>query len=210
MGQAKQAAFRLQVVQERQSEGLSYSALCKRHGVSYNTVRSICTSYELKGESSLLPDYSACGRPRVLDSEKGYRLVRLLKYLHPGWGVPYITTRIKEQFPQLALSSDRQCQRRLRSDVADVAVPPPKLPKQPSPERPRLANDEWQVDANERIGLADGSESCYLNVTDAKSNALLKAKAFPPRAHLRGGYPAGKAGHAWPVPGMGDAQSPQE
>jgi transposase len=196
MGQAKQAAFRLRVVQEKQSEGLSYSALSKRHGVSYNTVRSICASYESKGEASLLPDYSACGRPRIPTSEKGYRLVRLLKHLHPGWGVPYITTRIREQFPQLALLSDRQYQRRLRSDVADVAVPPPRLPRQPSPERPRLANDEWQVDANERIGLVDGSEGCYLNVTDTKSNALLKAKSFPPGAHMRGEPPTDKAGHA--------------
>ncbi|MCB9339942.1 MAG: hypothetical protein H6577_17595 [Lewinellaceae bacterium] len=37
------------------------------------------------------------------------------------------------------------------------------------------------MDANERIGLADGSEGCYLNVTDTKSNAILKAKAFPLR-----------------------------
>lgn len=210
MGQAKQAAFRLQVIQEKQSEGLSYSALSKRHGVSYNTVRSICTCYESKGEASLVPDYSACGRPRTPDTEKGYRLVKLLKHLHPGWGVPYITTRIRERFAQLALSSDRQYQRRLRSDVAEVALPPPRLPKQPSPERPRLANDEWQVDANERIGLADGSEGCYLNVTDAKSNALLKAKAFPPRTYLCSGRSAGKASHAWPIPGMGDAQSPQK
>lgn len=188
MGQSKQAPFRLQIVQERQHEGISYTELCKRHGVSYNTVRNICSSYELKGEASLLPDYSACGRPTGPDSETSYRLVRLLKHLHPDWGVPYITTRISEQFPQLAMLSDRQYQRRLKAGVTEVAVPPPKLPKGPPPERPRLANDEWQVDANERIGLSDGSEGCYLNVTDAKTNALLKARAFPPRAHLHGGH----------------------
>ncbi|MCK6693698.1 MAG: hypothetical protein L6Q97_16580, partial [Thermoanaerobaculia bacterium] len=98
--------------------------------------------------------------------------------------MPYITTRIRERFPQLALLSDRQYQRRLRSEASEVAIPPPRLPRQPSPERPRLANDEWQVDANERIGLTDGSEGCYLNVTDRKSNALLKAKAFPPGTYM--------------------------
>jgi hypothetical protein len=207
MGQAKPAPLRLQVAQERQSERLSLTALCKRHGLSYNTVKSICASYESKGEASLLPDYSACGRPTAPCSEKGYRLVRLTKHLHPGWGVPYITTRIREQFPQLAMLGDRQYQRRLKAVAAEVAAPPPRLPKQPPPERPRLANDEWQVDGNERIGLADGSEGCYLNVTDAKSNALLKAKAFPPGAHLHGGHRVDKASHARPVPGMGDAES---
>jgi hypothetical protein len=210
MGQAKPASFRLQIVQERQSASISYTELSKRHGVCYNTVRSICSFYESKGESGLLPDYSACGRPVTPGSEKGYRLVRLMKHLHPGWGVPYITTRIRERFPGLGLLSDRQYQRRMKADTPDVVVPAPRLPKQPPPERPRLANDEWQVDANERIGLADGSEGCYLNVTDAKSNALLKAKAFPPRAYLHGGHPAGQACHARPVPGMGDAQGRQE
>ena len=196
MGQAKQTAFRLQVVQENQSEGLSYSALSKRHGVSYNTVRSICSGYKSKGEGSLLPDYSACGRPRLPACEPGYRLVRLLKHLHPGWGVPYISTRIRERFPQLALLSDRQYQRRLQREATEVVIPPPRLPKQPIPERPRLAHDEWQVDANERIGLSNGSEGCYLNVTDAKSNALLKARAFPPRTHMRSEPPTDKADHA--------------
>lgn len=210
MGQAKPVQLRLQIAQERRSEGASFVELCKRHGISYNTVRGICASYESKGEAGLIPDYSACGRPVTPGSGKGYRLVRLIKHLHPDWGVPYITTRIREGFPELGLLSDRQYQRRLKADAPGVVVPPPKLPKQPPPERPRLANDEWQVDANERIGLADGSEGCYLNVTDTKSNAILKAKAFPPRAHLHGGHPAGQAGHARPVPPMGDAEGHQE
>ena len=210
MGQAKPVQLRLQIAQERQSEGISYVELNKRHGISYNTVRSICASYESKGEAGLVPDYSACGRPVAPGPEKGYRLVRLIKHLHPDWGVPYITTRIREGFPELELLSDRQYQRRLKAGTLEVVVPPPKLPRQPPPERPRLANDEWQVDANERIGLADGSEGCYLNVTDTKSNAILKAKAFPPRAHLHGGHPAGQTDHARPVPPMGDAESRQE
>jgi len=210
MGQAKPVQLRLQIAQERQSEGISYVELNKRHGISYNTVRSICASYESKGEAGLVPDYSACGRPVAPGPEKGYRLVRLIKHLHPDWGVPYITTRIREGFPGLELLSDRQYQRRLKAGTLEVVVPPPKLPRQPPPERPRLANDEWQVDANERIGLADGSEGCYLNVTDTKSNAILKAKAFPPRAHLHGGHPAGQTDHARPVPPMGDAESRQE
>jgi transposase len=210
MGQAKSVQLRLQIAQERRSEGISYLELCKRHGISYNTIRSICASYESMGEAGLVPDYSACGRPATPGSEKGYRLVKLIKHLHPDWGVPYITTRIREDFPELELLSDRQYQRRLKAGTPEVVVPPPKLPKQPPPERPRLANDEWQVDANERIGLADGGEGCYLNVTDTKSNAILKAKAFSPGAYLYGGYPADQTNNARSVPPVGDAESHQE
>ena len=182
MGQAKTASLRLQIVQERQSEGISYTELSRRHGVSYNTVRSICSGYELRGEAALVPDYSACGRRVKPGSETSYRLVRFIRHLHPAWGVPYITTRIRECFPELELLSDRQYQRRLKADTPGVVVPGPKLPRSSPPEKPRQANDEWQVDAKERINLDDGSEGCYLNITDTKSNAILKAKAFPPRA----------------------------
>lgn len=210
MGQAKPISMRLQIAQEKQSEGASYTVLCQRYNISYNTVRSICAAYESSGEAGLVPDYSSCGRPLTPASEKSYRLVRLLKYLHPAWGVPYITARIGERFPDLELLSDRQYQRRLKADAPGVIVPAPKLPAQPPPERPRVPHDEWQVDANERLGLGDGREGCYLNVTDAKSNALLKAKAFPPGAHLHGGHPAGKAVHAGPFSGMGHAESHPE
>ena len=211
MGQAKPSSFRLQIVQEQQTEGLSYLELSKRHGVSYNTIRDICTSYAALGESSLVPDYSACGRPARAEYEKGYRLVRLVKHLHSDWGIPYITTRVREYFPQLLLLSDRQYQRRLQADAAFKAVvPPPKLPKLPPPERPRQAHHEWQVDAKERIVLKDGSEACYLNFTDTKSHALLKAKAFPPGADMSGAASTDPANLAWPVYGMGNPGKNEE
>ncbi|RMG81820.1 MAG: helix-turn-helix domain-containing protein [Bacteroidetes bacterium] len=188
MGQAISIQLKLRIARERQSEGTSYVELQKRHGVSYNSVRSICAAYESKGEAGLVPNYSACGRPLTPGSEKGYRLVRLIKHFHPDWGVPYITTRIRERYPELKLLSDRQYQRRLKADPSRVVVPAPKLPKQPPARKPRQVHDEWQVDAKERIALADGSEGCYLNVTDTKSNAMLKAKAFPPGAYLHGGH----------------------
>jgi hypothetical protein len=106
--------------------------------------------------------------------------------------------------------SDRQYQRQLKADAHEIVAPAPKLPKPPPAQRPRLAHDEWQVDAKERIALEDGSEGCYLNITDTKSNALLKAKAFPPGAYQYGRQPADQTGHAGSVPGMGDTQSDQE
>ncbi len=161
---------------------MSYTALCERFGVNYGTVRNICRAYETKGESGLVPDYSACGRRADVRFERGYRLVRLVKHFHPDWGVAYITTRIRERFPELALLSDRQYQRRLKADMPKVALPAPKLPRQ-SPQKPKLPHDEWQLDAKERMVLEDGSEGCYLNCTDTKSHAMLKGKAFPPGAH---------------------------
>jgi hypothetical protein len=39
----------------------------------------------------------------------------------------------------------------------------------------------WQVDAKENLVLKDGSEACYLTITDEKSGAWLAAPLFPPQ-----------------------------
>ena len=136
MGQAKEASLRIQIVESRSKEGLSYVQLADRYGVSYNTVRQICHNYAKYGKASLLPDYSRCGRPLKPDMERGWRLVRLVRHLHPDWGVGYISSRIKEKFPDLPLLSDRQYQRRLRVHYAERYVPRVQLPPKPKPAKP--------------------------------------------------------------------------
>lgn len=180
MGQTKSASFRLQVITERQKENLSYAELCRRHQVSYNTIRNICIAFDKNGASSLSPDYSACGRKISNESEKVYRLVRLTKHYHEDWGVPYIRTKIGQKFPQLTLQSTRTYQRRLAKEKPKKAVPPPVIPKIKAEPKVRQPHDEWQIDAKERLVLPDGTQACYLNITDKKSNAILKAKPFPP------------------------------
>lgn len=177
MGQAKSASLRLQIVTAR-GQGLSYSELCQRFKVNYHTVRTLCLRYEAIGQSALRPDYSKCGRPVKAEHEKCFRLVRLIKHLHPLWGVPLIVARIKESYPNLSMQSVRHYQRKL--NLATNKVPKASLPKKPTQDRPRQAHDEWEVDAKERIDFADGQKACFLNITDAKTNALLKAKVFPP------------------------------
>lgn len=180
MGKVVPASIRLEIAQERQSEKASYSELSRSYSLSYNTVRSICLAYEASGEQGLVPNYSFCGRRQDYASKRSFRLVRLIKHLHPGWGVPYITTRLREHYPCLALMSDRHYQRLLKAGNNAGKLPKPKLPKPQPSDKPRVAHDEWQVDAKERFKLTDGTECCYLNVTDTKSGALLAAKAFPP------------------------------
>lgn len=183
MGQAKPASFRLQLIRERQTEKLSYRALADRHGISYNTARNICVSFAQRGEAALAPDYSRCGRPVSWEAERNYRLVRLVKYLHPSWGVPFITCRIQVAYPEVVLCSNRHYQRRLKSERISqgLELPATILPKAKANPDVRQAHDEWQVDAKEQIQLQDGSRICYLNITDTKTNALLAAKVFPPQ-----------------------------
>lgn len=180
MGQPISSSIRLQIVTVRREEKLSYQALATRFQVNYHTARNICISYAKRGESALVPDYSSCGRPISSTAEKVYRLVRLIYRLHLDWGVPYILTRIRIKYPNLPLQSERTYQRRIRKDCPRVEVPPPQLPREKLHHDVQDAHDEWQIDAKEQIRLDSGQDLSYLNITDAHTNALLKAKPFPP------------------------------
>lgn len=176
MAQAKDVLLRKQIAFDHKL-GDTYSSLAQRYAVSYNTVRSICRRYEEFGEPGLLPRYSDCGRHVSSLAERSFRLVRLLKHLHPGWGVAYILVRIGRDYPGLTLQSERHYQRRLANGGG--TLPKPQLPSAPPAERSRLPHDTWQIDAKERIGTANGQERCFLNITDDKTAGLLKAKCFP-------------------------------
>lgn len=181
MAQAKDVLLRQKIATEHQN-GASYTSLAQRYGVSYNTARTICIRYKELGEAGLVPRYSNCGRPVVDGAERSFRLVRLLKHLHPTWGIGYILARIREDYPELVLQSERHYQRRLAS--GSNILPKPQLPPSRVAERSRLPHDTWQIDAKERIGMADGQERCFLNITDEKTASLLMAKGFSPGADL--------------------------
>lgn len=181
MGKAISASLRLEIINARQKEKLSYRSLAERFKVNYNTVRRLILLHQQKGKLALSPNYSNCGRPINSNAEKAYRLVRLIRYFHPQWGVPYILMRIEIAFPNLDLQSIRHYQRRLKKDFYRHKVAAATIPREPVFNDVRLPHDEWQIDAKEQIKLASGTRTCYLNVTDKKTNALLKAKTFPPR-----------------------------
>jgi len=165
MARAKTPAQRQKIIQTWQEEQLTFSDLAKRFGYSYNTVKNICKNYQQRGDSSLIADYSSCGRKVTDLAERSYRLVRLIRHFHPDWGVPL-------------LQKIRNYQTRLAKERPKKKLPPSIVPKSKAMGRIRLAHDEWQIDAKERIKLPTGEEVCYLSITDTKTNGMLKAKPF--------------------------------
>jgi transposase len=185
MGQAKEISLRQKVVTDRQM-GESYQCLSVRYGLSYLTVRRWCQRHTLYGEAGLVPSYQKCGRRVKAEACLHFRFVRLMAHLHPTWGMPFIVCRIRQKYPELALQTPRHYQRRIRRKFG--TLPAPTLPKTAREDRARQPHEVWQVDAKERITLADGSgaEACFLNFTDEKTSGLLKAVSFPPGADLSG------------------------
>lgn len=159
--------------------GMSRFKISVELGMSYNTVKSLVKRYIESGDNGLQTTYGHCGRRMSYESERSYRLVRLYKHHHPGWGVGYILMKLKEKYPQLSFCVSRVYERRLKKD--DVLSMPrnPPISTMYQVERAILPHDTWQIDAKERIVTLDGQPACYLTITDEKTGGMLQAKVFP-------------------------------
>lgn len=181
MGQAKSIAVRQQIIELKQS-GQTHAQVSEALQIGVGTVQNIWKRYRTGGEPALSVSYERCGRSVERIDEIAFRLVRLLKHLHPSWGVPLILLKISEQYPTLRLRSARQYQRRIFSNSGKLPAPilPPPIPI----DRSRIAHDTWQIDAKERFFIQNGEEVCYLTIVDEGTGALLGAKAFPPQENF--------------------------
>ncbi|MBL7809885.1 MAG: helix-turn-helix domain-containing protein [Saprospiraceae bacterium] len=183
MGQAKSIAVRQQIIQLKQS-GQTHAQVSEALHIGIGTVQNIWKRYRAGGEAALCVSYERCGlRVKQVD-EIAFRLVRLIKHLHPSWGVPLILLKVSEKYPTLRLRSIRQYQRRIFSSSGKLptSILPPPIPVDQS----RIAHDSWQIDAKERFSMQNGVETCYLTVVDEGTGALLAARAFPPRKDFTG------------------------
>lgn len=104
------------------------------------------------------------------------RQARALRQQHPDWGAPLLRIILARHFPDQPLPSARTLQRWLRQPD----LKPPLLGRRRSEYRRASAVQEtWQVDAADRLPLADGALACWLRVTDECSGAVLQTRVFP-------------------------------
>jgi hypothetical protein len=181
MAQAYPLSARETVIRLHKS-GMSRINISVQLGMSYNTVKSLVKQYLSKGEPGLQSNYHRCGRLLSEESERSYRLVRLYKHFHPGWGVGYILMKLKEKYPTLKFCVSRVYERRLKQQHLISMPRNPPLPTVHYTERALLPHDTWQVDAKEQFTTLDGIAACYLTITDEKTGGILEGKVFPPQS----------------------------
>jgi transposase len=182
MAQSKPLSTRQRVIDLRQS-GHTIAQVSAELGVSPATIKLWSKRHSESADNGLHLRYSHCGRKSPLSTQTAFRLVRLLRHLHPTWGLGYLLARIKDRYPDLSLQSERTYYNRLGQGPQHC--PRPTLPRQQA-EPSRQVHDCWQIDAKERLDLADGTKACYLTVVDEASGAILSAEPFPPRTYLSG------------------------
>lgn len=180
MSKAIEFHVREQIVTDCQS-GLSYSEVSLKHSVRYNTVKTLYERFLDLGTKGLVPNYQNCGKYLPGSDNLIFRASCWLKRLHPEWGAPYILVKLKDKYSEIELPTARTVQRWFKAKGLNNLRT--KIPK-PKGQWAKDVHAVWQVDAKERIVLADGSKGCWLTIVDEKSGATLATLVFPPQPNF--------------------------
>ncbi len=185
-----------QALVRRHQQGETLDALAESMQIAPSTVRNWWQRFRREGEAGLQTRYQHCGPPGPKAAPAVHQAALRMKREHPTWGAGLIRLELQAQFPDQPLPQKRAIERWIQK----AGLQPPRT-KRPPVERQRGKEPHavWEVDAKERMLLADGSPTSVLSVTDEASGALLEATPFPPLPLESGGSDGGAAGPAGTV-----------
>src|SRR5205823_6461377 len=148
----------------------------ERFALAARTVRGLIQRGRERGAGGLAPDPTHPGPPPPHPAREA---ALRLRHEHPTWGAGVIRVWL-ERSGVTGVPGVREIQRWF----AAAGLNPAPGGRRPRPARPPAAapHETWQVDAAERMALADGSQASWLRVTDEFSGAVLWTAVFPPRA----------------------------
>ena len=146
-------------------------------GVSVRSVRRLFACFADLGEDGIAPDYGQCG---INHPEKTPQKVRAralqLRRDHPTWGAPLVRIILENETPQ----RKPPCSRTIQRWFSQEGLAPAPAGRRPVTDASRAEqpHQTWQMDAKERLTLADGKPACWLRVVDEFSGAVLDTFVF--------------------------------
>jgi hypothetical protein len=165
---------------ERAQQGESTASLAAAFDLAPRTVRHLRKRFRDRGPDGVAPDYH---RPRDLphaypDPVRDAALA--LRRQHPTWGAVLIWVALGQRRPKL--DRPRPHPSTLRRWFHDANLAPALSARRPRPQAKRATapHQTWQIDAAERIPLADGTQVSWLRLVDEASGAVLGTTIFPP------------------------------
>jgi Homeodomain-like domain len=163
---------------ERTLAGDSTATLATTFNLPPRTVRHLRQRFRDRGVDAVQPDYRAPKRLRHSFPARVREAALALRREHPTWGAVFIWIALGQQYRKRSRPSPRT----LRRWFHDAELGPPPKPQRPCQRTPRATapHQTWQVDASERITLADGSQVSWLRVVDEATGAVLRTAVFPP------------------------------
>ena len=138
------------------------------------TVRHLVQRFRRDGPSAVRPSYHR--RPADRPPTGVLATAWALRRQHPPWGAPLIRSLLLRDHPDRDVPSARTIQRLFRRHGAGR---PPRSESPPPPrDRALSPHAVWQMDASERLPLADGTEVSWLRIVDEYTGAFLQTRVF--------------------------------
>jgi hypothetical protein len=159
--------------------GLSTAVIARLAGASVWSVRRLRARLA-QGDrpDPLQPDYRRSGRRRPEPPQALRLLCGQLRRQHRTWGAGRIRLELRATAGGAPLPTERTLQRWLKEQGL---VPQPAVLDRPAPPRAwaEEPHDTWQMDAKERVRLADGTLVGWLRLVDEASGAVLLTAVLP-------------------------------
>jgi len=181
-----------QVIFQRWQQGASVPKLAEELDLCERTVRHLVQRFAGRGQAGVNPDYARCATKALATDSSLFHKAVHMRQQHPTWGAGLICVLLQEELG--ACRSERTLQRWFRRTALSPA-PPGRRPASDA-YRARRAHEVWQMDAAERILLANGERVSWLRLVDECSGAVVQTTIFPPRALEPGGTDGGPTGVA--------------
>jgi transposase len=214
MTRALAGPLRTEIVRRRRV-GEAAPAIAAALNLKVNTVRAVWQRYRQGGAATLVPATARSGRPGPHFPPEVVAAALALKQAHPTWGAGLVRLELAAATPAQPLPGTRTLQRWWRR----AGLQPARNRQAPHFHgRGQVPHEVWQLDAKERIVLADGSGHSVLTVVDEASGAVVAVVDFPPQALDVGalgnppadvpaavrrlGAAAADSGRSWPSVGL--------
>ena len=170
--------MRIRIV-ELCKEGKTAKQVSELLNLGYGVVAKIWRNYRKEGDSALKVGYSRCGRKSSYDAKIREAIDAHLSE-NKALGAPIIRSRLLQDGNFDKVPHERTIQRWWIKTGKNK--PRGRRPKQKGDGYTNEVHHTWQVDAKDKVRIADKSEHSYLSFTDEASCSYLSGQVFPPEA----------------------------
>jgi transposase len=146
-------------------------------GLALRTVERLVRRFRQRGEQAIYPDYRPHRPHRSPVWDSARRAALALRQEHPRWGALLIRVVLRHRFADSSLACPRTLQRWFRRAGLGPA-PKGRYPTSRAYRRASRPHAVWQMDAAEKLRLANGHCVCWLRIVDEHTGAVLLTVVF--------------------------------
>ncbi len=168
------------------------------------TVYQLLQRFRQGGAAAVAPSYPS---PPPSPANPVQEAALRLRQQHPSWGAGFIRVNLDLQGATTPLPATRTLQRWFHRAGLGPAPRGRRPAAAPRANRARRPHEVWQMDAVDRVALANRQRVCWLRISDEASGAILWTRVFSRKPLGAGRRRRGANRTAASVPPLGPASA---